>query len=183
MAERMFLAVALDDSVRHALATHLQTSRGGGRLPGKVVPAENWHLTLRFLGPTTAARRDSILAHLDQHLMVEPFRIRFTELGGFPKESKASVLWLGLDGAVESLVGLATECEAAAQTAGLEPEGRPFHPHLTLSRIRPPYDIRTLVEQFPPAKIALDVAEVTLYRSVLGNGPARYEVVERVALL
>ncbi len=183
MQERMFLAVALGDEARHAIAAHLQSSLDGGKLPGKRVPPGNWHITLRFLGPTAAVQCDAVLAHLDQHLMVEPFRIRFTELGGFPREAKASVLWLGIDGALESLSALAAECETAAQAAGLEPEGRPFHPHLTLSRIRPPVDIRPLVDQFPAAKIALDVEEVTLYRSVLGGGLARYEVVERVLLL
>ncbi|MFW2383780.1 MAG: RNA 2',3'-cyclic phosphodiesterase [Acidimicrobiales bacterium] len=183
MPERMFLAAGLDDDTRHALATHLEASLDGDYLPGRPVPPENWHVTLRFLGPTEARQRDAIVAHLDQHLLVEPFRIRLTQLGGFPKESKASVLWLGLGGAIESLAAVATECEAAAQAAGMEPEGRPFHPHLTISRIRPPFDIRALVDAVPPAKIALDVREVILYRSVLGHGPAKYEVVERVSLL
>ena len=183
MPERMFLAVALDDDSRHAIATHLEVSLAGDYLPGRPVPPDNWHITLRFLGVMSAVQRDAIVAHVDQHLMVQPFRIRFTELGGFPKESKASVLWVGLGGAVDSLTAVAAECETAAQAAGLEPEGRPFHPHLTLSRIRPPFDVRSLVEQVPAAKIALDVKEVTLYRSVLGRGPAQYEVVERVSLL
>jgi hypothetical protein len=30
--------------------------------------------------------------------------------------------------------------------------------------------------------VKLDVAAVTLYRSVLGSGPARYEIVDRVEL-
>lgn len=183
MPERMFLAVALDDDTRHTLATHLQASLDGDYLPGRPVPPENWHITLRFLGSTEAVQQDAVLAHLDQHLMVEPFRVRFTELGGFPRESKASVLWQGVAGDVESLASVAVACEEAAQAAGFEPEGRPFHPHLTLSRVRPPFDIRSLVDQFPPAKIALDVNAVTLYRSVLGRGPARYEVVDRVSLL
>ena len=180
MAERMFLAVGLPDEVRHAVAAHL--ADGQSRLPGKVVRPENWHITLRFLGLTDGIQADSVLAHLDQHLMVEPFRVRLTELGGFPRESKASVLWLGLDGDLDSLEALAGECEIAAERAGFEPEGRPFHPHLTLSRIRPPVDIRDRVDATAPAGIAIDVTAVTLYRSILGKGPARYEVVGTVEL-
>ncbi len=180
MAERMFLAVALDDESRHAIAAHL--TAGEWRLPGKLVPPDNWHITLRFLGRTATARGEAVLAHLDQHLMVEPFRLRLSDLGGFPRENKASVLWMGLQGDLESLSGLAAECEIAAERAGFEPEGRPFHPHLTLSRIRPPADIRRLIDEVPPAGVALDVTAVTLYRSVLGGGPARYEVVGVVGL-
>ena len=183
MSDRLFLAVALDDDTRHAIATYIESSLDGDYMPGRPVLPENWHITLRFLGETSAAQSDQILAHLDQHLMVEPFRIRFGELGGFPKQSKASVLWLGVTGAVESLAAVADECETAAQRAGFEPEGRPFHPHLTLSRIRPPLDIRDMVEQFPAAKIRLDVSEVTLLRSNLNQRPVRYDVVDRISLL
>jgi len=182
VGERMFLAVALDDSSRHAIATHLESSLAGRMLPGKKVPPENWHITLRFLGSTAPLQRDRILATLDQHLMVEPLRVRFGGLGGFPRQSRASVLWMGVGGAAKSLQDLAEACEAAAQEAGFEPEGRPFHPHLTLSRIRPPLDVRPLVDLVPPSGVRFDVEMVTLYRTVLGNGPARYEVVDTVAL-
>jgi 2'-5' RNA ligase len=183
-ADRLFLAVALDDSTRHAIAAHLETSLQGHEeaVPGKKVPPENWHITLRFLGRSSAVQRDRVMADLDQHVMVEPFRIRFTDLGGFPRESKASVLWLGVAGAVDSLVALAAASETAAQGAHFEPEGRPFHPHLTLARIRPPADVRPLADLVSPARVGLDVNAVTLYRSVLGKGPARYEVLDTIDL-
>jgi 2'-5' RNA ligase len=182
MTERMFLAVALDDEIRHELAAHLDEALQERRLPGKVTPFANWHLTLRFLGNTTTVQAEQILAHLDDHLAVEPFRLRFTGLGGFPRESRASVLWLGCDGDLESLRVIADECEIAAERAGFEPEGRPFHPHLTLSRIRPPVDIRDLVDLVEPLRVATTVSAVTMYRSILRRGPARYEVVDSVAL-
>jgi 2'-5' RNA ligase len=178
----MFLAVELDDESRHALATHLESSLDGEYLPGKPVRPENWHITLRFLGGTNATQRDKVLAHLDQHLVVEPFRIRFEGLGGFPRESKASVLWIGVGGEVAALENVAAICETAAQDAGFEPEGRPFHPHLTLSRIRPPTDIRPLIDRIEPAGVKADVRAVTLYRSVLWKDLAQYEVVDRVVL-
>jgi 2'-5' RNA ligase len=178
----MFLAVALDDEARHAVAAHLDSALEGRRLPGKVVPPQNWHITMRFLGATEPTQADAVMAHLDQHLMVDAFRVRLMGLGGFPRERKASVLWMGLEGDPESMGELAAECETAAQRAGFEPEDRPFHPHLTLSRIRPPVDIRTLVDDVPPAGVRVDVGAVTLYRSILGSGPARYEVVGAVEL-
>lgn len=179
--ERLFLAVELDDVTRHAIAAHLDASLEQP-LPGKKVPAENWHITIRFLGLTSSLQRDTILGYLDEHLAVDPFRVRVGGLGGFPKESRASVLWLGLGGEIEALGRVAAICEIAAEESGLEPEGRPFHAHLTLARIRPPVDVRPLVDQVPLVRHAMDVRAVTMYRSVLGSGPARYEVVERVSL-
>ena len=182
MADRMFLAVALDDEARHAAAAHLTAALGDRRLPGRIVPPQNWHITLRFLGAASPEQADLILRHLDAHLVVDRFRVRLGALGGFPRERKASVLWMGVDGDTDPLAELAAECERSAVRAGFEPEGRPFHPHLTLSRIRPPTDIRHLIDEIEPAGVHLDVASVTLYRSVLGSGPARYEVVDTVAL-
>lgn len=182
MADRMFLAVAFDDEVRHAVAAQINAAMDGRRLPGRTVRPENWHITLRFLGETSTLQADAIRAHLDQHLLVEPFRLRLAGLGGFPREQKASVLWMGLAGDLEPLSALAAECEVAAESAGFEPEGRPFHPHVTLSRIRPPHDVRDLIDEFPDAGIRLNVEGVTLFRSVLGSGPARYEVVDVVEL-
>lgn len=182
MSERMFLAVALDDETRHGIAAHLTDALDGRLLPGKTVPPQNWHITLRFLGDTDPIQAETILAHLDESLGVEPFRLRLAGLGGFPKERKASVLWMGVADNTEPLSALAEVCEAAAQRAGFDSEGRPFHPHLTLSRLRPPADVRSLIEEVPGAGIGLEVTAVTLYRSILGEGPIRYEVVDAVEL-
>jgi len=178
----MFLAVSLEDDIRNPIAAHLTGALDGRRIPGKAVPPANWHLTLRFLGPTEPVQAETILADLDENLEMGPFRLHLTGLGGFPKERKASVLWMGVAGDMEPLSALAEACEAAAQRAGFEPEGRPFHPHLTLSRLRPPADVRPLVAEIPDAGIAFDVTAVTLYRSILGEGPVRYEVVDVVEL-
>ena len=88
--DRMFLAVALDDESRHAIAAHLDEFLGGKRLPGRPVRPDNWHITLRFLGPTETRQAEQIVAHLDQHLMVGPHRVRLGGLGGFPKEQRAA---------------------------------------------------------------------------------------------
>ncbi|MCL1693057.1 MAG: hypothetical protein M3096_05180, partial [Actinomycetia bacterium] len=62
MSDRLFLAVALTDEVRHGLAAFL--SERVVRLPGRPSPPDNWHMTLRFLGPTNALQQDRILEFL-----------------------------------------------------------------------------------------------------------------------
>jgi 2'-5' RNA ligase len=180
--ERLFLAVALTDEARHGLAARLQDRLAGDRLPGRAVAIGNWHLTLRFLGLATPMERDAVLAHLDQHVQAAPFRIRWGGLGAFPRASRASILWIGVTTGADSLASLAGESEEAARAAGFEPEGRPFHPHLTISRMRPPENVRTLLDG-ESLGIAMDVTAVTLYRSILGgNRPAEYEAIEVVDL-
>lgn len=177
---RLFLAVGLDDDTTHALAAHLGAHLDG-TLPGSVVPPENWHVTLRFLGKVTDVVMDRVLAHLDQHCTVEPFSVRFGGMGAFPRPRRATVAWLATE--APELAELAAACEEAAVAAGLMPEERPFHPHLTLARIRPPEDLSDLVAEFPRFPRSMRIADVTLYESVLqGSRSARYEVVDRIEL-
>jgi len=180
VSERLFLAVALSDDVRHGLAAFLADATM--RLPGRPAPPGNWHLTLRFLGSAKALQRDRVLEFLDDHLTVEPFTLGFGGLGAFPKPSRATVLWLGVERGSAETAALAAICEAAAVSVGFAPEDRPFHPHLTLSRIRPPQDLSGLVDRVPRFPLTMTVDRVTLYRSDIGRGGASYEVVDEVLL-
>ena len=66
---------------------------------------------------------------------------------------------------------------------GSHPDDRPFSPHLTLSRIRPPQNVRPLVEAMPSLGVRQLVNRVVVYRSHLGGRrPARYEELERFPL-
>lgn len=66
--------------------------------------------------------------------------------------------------------------------AGFDAEIRPFRAHLTLSRMRPPTDVATLLAASQPHQGQLTVDAVTLFRSRLGLGAPRYETVEQFPL-
>jgi RNA 2',3'-cyclic 3'-phosphodiesterase len=176
--DRLFIGAAIDVEARHALAHALSVS--GVRVPGKPVPPESWHVTLRFLGTTSALTRDRFMHELDETITVAPFRLRLRSLGSFPRSDKATVLWIGADGG-DALPILGAQCEAAAEAVGYEPEGRPFVPHLTLSRIRPPEDVRKLVGIEVPA-VRTTIDRITLFRSTLGGRVPEYEVIDEIKL-
>jgi 2'-5' RNA ligase len=177
---RLFLAVPLTDEVRAALAAHIM---GLGRpLPGKPVPPPNWHVTMRFLGPTDVVSFERLLAALAEAETGGPFSISFGGLGAFPRPARATVLWLAIVRGADGLERLAALGEEAAQQAGFAPEDRPFHAHLTLSRIRPHQDVRPLIEKVSPFPASLPIDRLVLFRSHLGRGGARYEELESFAL-
>lgn len=179
---RIFVAVALTDEARHGLAAHLDSHLGDTPLPGRPVPPENWHLTLRFCGSLDRVMYEKLLAGLDQSELGDSFRIGFGGLGAFPRPARATVLWLSIERGAEELGVLATMAEDAAVDAGMMPEERPFHAHVTLSRIRPHQQVSPTIEAVPAAEIGMEVDAITVFRSHLGGGPARYEALDQIPL-
>lgn len=145
-------------------------------IPGKVAPAQNWHLTLRFLGKVDQVTFERFLAGLQQVEDESSFPISVDRFGAFPRAKRATVVWVGVDKGESRLSILNGIAEEAAVSAGLEPEDRPFHPHITLSRVRPPADVRWLEAQEVDLRWRCD--RVVVFRSHLGGGPARYESLE-----
>ena len=179
--ERLFLAVPLPEEARQAIFRLLVEAAPGG-LPGRLVHPAAWHVTLRFLGEAGPVERDRLLAAVDGAPLGPAFRIRWGGLGAFPRPGRAAVLWVGMAVGEEESILLAGAVEEAAVSAGFPAEDRPFRSHLTLSRIRPPRDVATLIGSTPALGIDMAADRVVLYRSHLGRGGARYEIVEEFRL-
>ncbi len=179
---RIFIAVAIEPEVRYGLATHLGANLPADGLPGSSPPPENWHITLRFIGRTGQTSYERLLAELDQSEFPGEFVVTFGGLGAFPNPKRATVLWLGVEEGAGELAQLAGVVEDATVRAGFVAEERPFHPHLTLSRVRPPQDVRQLIADMPVFPLSQTVTHVTLFESHLRRGPAVYAPLERFAL-
>lgn len=184
--KRLFVALALPEATRTALADYARRSRT--REDGwRWVAPEGMHLTLRFYGATGDDRAEVLRASLaelcaDSHAL----DLEVRGIGAFPSPSRPRVLWTGVTGphaALESLAALATAAEHRAREAGFEPEDRAFHPHVTLARAvqgarprlpSPPGD--------RPVFGPLPAHDVVLYESHLGPGGARYTVFAKAPL-
>lgn len=145
--ERLFAALVPPPEIILALDHRFSTFA----IPGRAVPPENWHITLRFFGATDAVGLEKLTASIDTAPHRPAIRVRLGGLGAFPNETKATVLWL--DVVAPGLSDLVSDLDEAAQHAGFSIEERPFRPHLTLSRIRPPQDLRTEVGAFIPVSL------------------------------
>lgn len=164
---------------------------GSGEGSVRPVPVGNFHLTLRFAGEVGQVDLERMCAALEQAETPAPFNIRLGGLGAFPKPSRAATAWLGVETGRGELARLAEAAEEAARAAGRPPQERPFHPHLTLARFRPPVDLRPAgaggrddPAGSPAARLGAKAAvtEVALFRSFLGKKPARYRILETFPL-
>jgi len=178
---RLFLAIPLTEEARHAIVHHLKAHLAHP-LPGRPVRPESWHLTLRFLGEVDEVSRDRLVREVDAAGRGPAFALRWGGLGAFPRPRRANVLWLGVERGAAEAERLAAVVEEAAECAGFPPEDRPFHSHLTLSRIRPDQDVGAVLEAVPSLGRDMPVDRVVLYRSHLGRGGARYEEIESFPL-
>jgi 2'-5' RNA ligase len=125
---RIFTGLELPPLIGQSLAT----LRGG--VPGaRWIDAENYHITLRFIGDVDDALAREIALLLGQ-VRRRSFEIKLDGLSAFggrkPRAIIASVA------ASQALMELQAEHERLMQRVGLVPEGRKYTPHVTLARLR-----------------------------------------------
>lgn len=177
MTRRLFVGIGLPPAESSLLAQEVARWAGADGIPGRPVPPESWHLTLRFLGDVDDVAADRLVAALDEARLGASFRIVIAGAGAFPNARRATVLWAGVR-EEERLGELAAAVEEAAAGAGFPASERPFAAHLTLARVRPPADVRSLVAR-PLGPVVVPVTEVILYESHPGS---RYAAVDRFPL-
>jgi 2'-5' RNA ligase len=177
-----FLAIDLADGERHDLAAALAEASPGPPLPGRRTDPANWHITLRFLGECGDEAIDRLVHVLDGDLDVARGRVTCRGLGAFPREAKASVVFVAVTDRDGLLARLAARCDAAAVDAGLPADERPFVPHLTISRLRPAADLRSVFATFGDFSVPVGVHTVSLMRSASTRGRLTYTTLERFPL-
>ena len=173
---RLFVAIRPPESIRKQL---LDLMEGVPELRWQ--QDEQLHLTLRFIGEVERPVADDIAAALER-IRFNRFPIALSGVGKFEKR-RHGALWAGVQ-PKDQLKSLNAKVERACQSAGLEPEGRAYHPHVTLARWkgRAPGIDRFLERHGGLAADPWDVAEFILYESRLGRDGAHYEPVERYPL-
>lgn len=134
---RAFIAVELPADVRSALAREQARLKLLGANVGWVAP-ENIHITLLFLGDIFGAQVAPLAAALaavaEHHAS---FELAVAGLGWFGPSRSPRVVWAGVNDPAHQLAALQQEVEEQARALELRTEARPFHPHLTLGRVRP----------------------------------------------
>lgn len=97
------------------------------------------HLTLKFFGAISESDVANISLVVENTTSnIAPFTLGIKRVGAFPDVKRPRVLWLGMDGDVDTLIRLQKEVDAELQKYGFEKEDRTFRPHLTLARIKDP---------------------------------------------
>ena len=166
---RLFAALPIPDEI-HAGLVERQTSLSGASWR----PPRNFHITLRFFGDVShASARD--LDELLAEICCAPFELSLEGMGWFGRREPTAV-WARVR-ECDSLRALSAQCERAARRLGLQPDRRPFTPHVTLAYLHGTLldEATAWVERNNDYRGGPFWAEgFHLYSSHMGNGPSRY---------
>lgn len=148
---RAFYALPLPDTLYREITMLIEELRSLNDRNVRWTPAGNLHITLRFLGELTPAQFIKAQGLLEGIVSNRSFRLRITGTDAFPSLGNPSVLILNLEGISPAdqaaLLALQKNTEDYARQLGLQPEQRPYHPHITLGRVRRGQRIQRLLEQ------------------------------------
>jgi 2'-5' RNA ligase len=169
---RLFVAIRPPEPIRDVLIDAMDESadfrwQDDGQL----------HLTLRFVGEVERPLADDLADALGR-IAAPKFDLRISGTGRF-EQRNSGALWAGVE-PKPPLAALAAKVERVCQSAGLEPERRAFHPHITLARWkgRRTREVQAFLDRTRGlASDPWQVENFILYESHLSRHGAHYEAV------
>jgi 2'-5' RNA ligase len=183
---RLFIALNPSAEERARLAAASSDLREAG-FPVRWLPADNVHLTLKFLGEVPEEGARAVSAAVDGGIGgIDPFDMQVGGFGAFPSARRPSVVWAGIAPS-EALSELQGKVEKALEALGFPREDRPFKPHLTIGRSQKrarPSEFRGLEEALAGIRYedSFRVGSVEVMWSRLMPSGAIYEVIHRSQL-
>jgi 2'-5' RNA ligase len=130
MSKRLFVAIDLPNSTRQLLAGLDPHIRGV-----RWTESDQMHLTLGFFGEVL---EDVELKVQEKLSAVEfgSFCLRVIGVGSFSSGRAPKIIWIGVGKAHPHLFQIHKRVQEAALAAGIDPELRPWHPHITIAHCR-----------------------------------------------
>lgn len=182
---RIFVAIDLEAGLKRSLEELVRKLKRTGA-DVRWTDARGMHLTLKFLGEVAPDAVPPVVGALRAAVSGQArFRFVLRGTGTFPEGRSPRVLWVG---AAEepSLMSLQRAVESALEAQGFPAEVRPFHPHLTLGRVKGPGRVGEAVAELgrhaDEAFGEMTAGKVTLFESVLKPQGAEYKVVAEFEL-
>jgi len=129
-AKRLFVAIDLPEPVTSRLV-ELDPGLRGVRW----MRQDQMHLTVSFFGDVEPITEEALREKLSG-IRFSKFFIPLNGIGTFPQKGKPNVIWVGVGRGHPQLFHVYKRVQEAALGAGLEPDLRSWHPHITIARCR-----------------------------------------------
>ena len=164
--KRVFFAYVPNAATKAVLHDAVETVTGCDATRMRWLEADNWHVTLRFVGDVATEMVEHLASGLgDVAAHHEAFAMPLTAIDVFPSSRKPRVL-AALGVPDERSIALVDALQALCAGLGLAAESRPWRPHLTFARIR---GSKTLEFEAHALNTVCSVQELVLLQSVAGE--------------
>ena len=178
---RAFVAIEISQDIQQAIQARTHDFQQSNSQSVRWVPAENIHLTLKFLGDISSSQLDiikrTLIGEAGRH---GAFELSIGRLGAYPTPRRPRVIWVGVD-APAALKTLQHNIDNALERLSFEKENKPFSPHLTLGRVNQHASmqdlqrISTALEKTSlPVLGTMHVTHITVFKSDLRPSGAVY---------
>ncbi len=182
---RTFIALELSQDHK-AVIGNILTSLKCIDADVKWVQPDNCHITLKFLGQTPQVQIPLIAQAMDALAKTVPaFPVGLDNIGAFPDIDKPQIIWIGLSQGNQELRNLSHLVQSQLVQLDFPKETRPFHPHITIGRIRTNRGAKALSQVLKTTPITSQTNEsrnITLFESTLSSHGPRYSVIHRSPL-
>ncbi len=175
---RLFIAIEIPNEMRRELTSILKTTRERS-CGGRFVPAENFHITLHFIGES-----DDLLGAVDAMREacrdIRPFELKLGSYGFFEKSSRvAKTALVEVSGDLDELNVLHETLESALADKGFSRDYKRFKPHITLGRNVEQDELVTEELRAVPLTASMLVTGITLFESTRVKGRMVYTPLHR----
>lgn len=188
---RLFVALEVPDEVREKLAA-IRDRFPKPQSQMRWVRAEQFHVTLKFIGEVDEEKVDEIMGALRAVQQGSPVQCGFCGLGWYWNAKGFGMLFSKIedDGSLRALASRVDEC---LQPANFEPEHQEYMPHLTLARCKPlksrprsavPEDLSAVARETEGLEFGrMQAREMHLMQSKLGTSGPKYSRVATFPLV
>ncbi len=159
---RAFLAIDIDEHLFDKIR-EIQDSLIQIKDDLRLVPLENIHITLEFLGNLPPSMVDEI-SRIMQVISLEPFNLEFKGVGIFnPKFIR--VVWIGTGDGSKNAISLAEDLKKRLKTLGVRITKKRFTPHATIARVKSKRNTRELARSIQElSEIKIGTMMVTSFK-------------------
>jgi 2'-5' RNA ligase len=177
---RCFLALDLPAEIKEKIGEAAREAKHAG-LRGSFVPPQQIHVTLAFFGETSESEAEQKKEVLERECAAAaPFKVRVRGIGFLPDERRPRVFYAAMNS--PALIDLQKRLALALRYD----EGRPFHAHATIARVKPGFNrdaLKHLAEKFGGEEFGeFEAREIALKKSTLTQDGAIHETIARIPL-
>lgn len=178
---RAFIALSISETLERQLSLHAQSlAQQLNREALRWVPAENYHITLAFLGDIHSQqlpKLESIMASVASQYQPESLSIE--DVQWFPSLHKPRLL-VATVAANSQLQKLQQALVNQLRQHGFNVDSRRFRPHISLARAGRQQQAKKF--QCVLGQMSTEMDEVVLFQSKLNSSGARYQALAAVLL-